>query len=351
MRKMASIRSIDNIEPITNADSIEVATVGGWKVVVKKGEFKTNDLVVYLEIDSWVPTSLAPFLSKGKEPKVFNGVEGERLRTVKLRGQISQGFLLPIDCTTISDGEGNVISVSEGDDVTEFLGIQKWERPLPTQLQGQAKGNFPSFIRKTDQERCQNLQKNIFVDWKDLEWEISLKLDGSSLTGYYNNGETGICSRNLELMDNDENSGNSFIQTFNSSGLKDAIKSIGRNVAVQGEMMGEKIQGNRENLTGTILFIFDVFDIDNQQYMTPQDRLEFINLLFKNGYTGDIAPILNSKTTLHNIGISNITDLLSFADGESINNPVREGVVFKCVTNGDISFKAISNKFLLKGGD
>ena len=351
MRKMASIRSIDNIEPITNADSIEVATVGGWKVVVKKGEFKTNDLVVYLEIDSWVPTSLAPFLSKGKEPKVFNGVEGERLRTVKLRGQISQGLLLPIDCTTISDGEGNVISVSEGDDVTEFLGIQKWERPLPTQLQGQAKGNFPSFIRKTDQERCQNLQKNIFVDWKDLEWEISLKLDGSSLTGYYNNGETGICSRNLELMDNDKNSGNSFIQTFNSSGLKDAIKSIGRNVAVQGEMMGEKIQGNRENLTGTILFIFDVFDIDNQQYMTPQDRLEFINLLIKNGYTGDIAPILNSKTTLHNIGISNITDLLSFADGESINNPVREGVVFKCVTNGDISFKAISNKFLLKGGD
>lgn len=351
MRKMASIRSIDNIEPITGADSIEVATVGGWKVVVKKGEFKTNDLVVYLEIDSWVPTSLAPFLSKGKEPKVFNGVEGERLRTVKLRGQISQGLLLPIDCTTISDGEGNVISVSEGDDVTEFLGIQKWERPLPTQLRGQAKGNFPSFIRKTDQERCQNLQKNIFVDWKDLEWEISLKLDGSSLTGYYNNGETGICSRNLELMDNDENSGNSFIQTFNSSGLKDAIKSIGRNVAVQGEMMGEKIQGNRENLTGTILFIFDVFDIDNQQYMTPQDRLEFINLLFKNGYTGDIAPILNSKTTLHNIGISNITDLLSFADGESINNPVREGVVFKCVTNGDISFKAISNKFLLKGGD
>lgn len=351
MRKMASIRSIDNIEPITNADSIEVATVGGWKVVVKKGEFKTNDLVVYLEIDSWVPTSLAPFLSKGKEPKVFNGVEGERLQTVKLRGQISQGLLLPIDCTTISDGEGNVISVSEGDDVTEFLGIQKWERPLPTQLQGQAKGNFPSFIRKTDQERCQNLQKNIFVDWKDLEWEISLKLDGSSLTGYYNNGETGICSRNLELMDNDKNSGNSFIQTFNSSGLKDAIKSIGRNVAVQGEMMGEKIQGNRENLTGTILFIFDVFDIDNQQYMTPQDRLEFINLLFKNGYTGDIAPILNSKTTLHNIGISNITDLLSFADGESINNPVREGVVFKCVTNGDISFKAISNKFLLKGGD
>lgn len=351
MRKMASIRSIDNIEPITGADSIEVATVGGWKVVVKKGEFKTNDLVVYLEIDSWVPTSLAPFLSKGKEPKVFNGVEGERLQTVKLRGQISQGLLLPIDCTTISDGEGNVISVSEGDDVTEFLGIKKWERPLPTQLQGQAKGNFPSFIRKTDQERCQNLQKNIFVDWKDLEWEISLKLDGSSLTGYYNNGETGICSRNLELMDNDENSGNSFIQTFNSSGLKDAIKSIGRNVAVQGEMMGEKIQGNRENLTGTILFIFDVFDIDNQQYMTPQDRLEFINLLFKNGYTGDIAPILNSKTTLHNIGISNITDLLSFADGESINNPVREGVVFKCVTNGDISFKAISNKFLLKGGD
>ncbi len=355
-RKLATIRQISEVRRIPDADKICAYVVDGWTVVDSIGKYSVNDLVVFCEIDSWIPSTVAPFLTKpGKFPKEYNGVEGERLRTVKLRGQISQGLLLPIDCTTISDtisgGEGNVISVSEGDDVTEFLGIQKWERPLPTQLQGQAKGNFPSFIRKTDQERCQNLQKNIFVDWKDLEWEISLKLDGSSLTGYYNNGETGICSRNLELMDNDENSGNSFIQTFNSSGLKDAIKSIGRNVAVQGEMMGEKIQGNRENLTGTILFIFDVFDIDNQQYMTPQDRLEFINLLFKNGYTGDIAPILNSKTTLHNIGISNITDLLSFADGESINNPVREGVVFKCVTNGDTSFKAISNKFLLKGGD
>ena len=355
-RKLATIRQISEVRRIPDADKICAYVVDGWTVVDSIGKYSVNDLVVFCEIDSWIPSTVAPFLTKpGKFPKEYNGVEGERLRTVKLRGQISQGLLLPIDCTTISDtisdGEGNVISVSEGDDVTEFLGIKKWERPLPTQLQGQAKGNFPSFIRKTDQERCQNLQKNIFVDWKDLEWEISLKLDGSSLTGYYNNGETGICSRNLELMDNDENSGNSFIQTFNSSGLKDAIKSIGRNVAVQGEMMGEKIQGNRENLTGTILFIFDVFDIDNQQYMTPQDRLEFINLLFKNGYTGDIAPILNSKTTLHNIGISNITDLLSFADGESINNPVREGVVFKCVTNGDISFKAISNKFLLKGGD
>ena len=351
-RKLATIRQISEVRRIPDADKICAYVVDGWTVVDSIGKYSVNDLVVYCEIDSWIPSTVAPFLTKpDKFPKEYNGVEGERLRTVKLRGQISQGLLLPIDCTTISDGEGTVISVSEGDDVTEFLGIQKWERPLPTQLQGQAKGNFPSFIRKTDQERCQNLQKNIFVDWKDLEWEISLKLDGSSLTGYYNNGETGICSRNLELMDNDENSGNSFIQTFNSSGLKDAIKSIGRNVAVQGEMMGEKIQGNRENLTGTILFIFDVFDIDNQQYMTPQDRLEFINLLFKNGYTGDIAPILNSKTTLHNIGISNITDLLSFADGKSINNPVREGVVFKCVTNGDISFKTISNKFLLKGGD
>ena len=351
-RKLATIRQISGVRRIPDADKICAYVVDGWTVVDSIGKYSVNDLVVYCEIDSWIPSTVAPFLTKpDKFPKEYNGVEGERLQTVKLRGQISQGLLLPIDCTTISDGEGNVISVSEGDDVTEFLGIQKWERPLPTQLRGQAKGNFPSFIRKTDQERCQNLQKNIFVDWKDLEWEISLKLDGSSLTGYYNNGETGICSRNLELKDNDENSGNSFIQTFNSSGLKDAIKSIGRNVAVQGEMMGEKIQGNRENLTGTILFIFDVFDIDNQQYMTPQDRLEFINLLFKNGYTGDIAPILNSKTTLHNIGISNITDLLSFADGKSINNPVREGVVFKCVTNGDISFKAISNKFLLKGGD
>jgi|SRR6056297_881963 len=97
MRKLASIRKISDIQPIEGADLIQVATVDGWKVVVKRGEFQVGDLVVYLEIDSWVPHELASFLSNGKEPREYNGVKGERLRTIKLRGQVSSGLLLKIE--------------------------------------------------------------------------------------------------------------------------------------------------------------------------------------------------------------------------------------------------------------
>jgi len=153
MRKLASIRRIDNILPIEGADAIECAVVGGWKVVVKKAEFIVGDLAVYFEIDSWIPTELAPFLSKGKSPREFQGIHGERLRTVKLRGQLSQGLLLPLESTCANiDSE-----LFEGLDVSFPLNIVKWEMPVPAQLAGQVKGNFPTVIPKTDQERVQNL--------------------------------------------------------------------------------------------------------------------------------------------------------------------------------------------------
>lgn len=126
-RKLATIRKIAAIEPIEGADAIEVAVVDGWKVVVKKGEFQVGSLAVYLEIDSWVPTELAPFLSKGKEPREYEGIKGERLRTVKLRGQLSQGLLLPLQ--TVYELPSTTNCDVLGDDVTEALGILKWERP------------------------------------------------------------------------------------------------------------------------------------------------------------------------------------------------------------------------------
>lgn len=180
MRKLATIRRIDEIRPIPEADAIECAVVGGWTVVVRKGEFKVGDLAIYIEIDSWVPHTIAPFLSKGHEPREYEGVIGERLKTAKLRGQISQGLLLPVEQEYIHDEDdvdyeelafiiskpgklneatgivesSTFIRVSEGQDVSEFLGIIKWDAPIPAQLAGQVKGNFPGFIRKTDQERC-----------------------------------------------------------------------------------------------------------------------------------------------------------------------------------------------------
>jgi RNA ligase (TIGR02306 family) len=165
-RKLASIRRINEILPIEGADLIEIAVVGGWYVIVKKGEYVANDLAVYFEIDSWIPYELAPFLSNGKEPREYNGVKGERLRSKKMRGVVSQGLLLKTDqlvfaveTKSIGPNSSAVLKIEnldyEGADLTEILGIQKWEKPLPSQLQGVAKGNFPTHIcPKTDAERC-----------------------------------------------------------------------------------------------------------------------------------------------------------------------------------------------------
>lgn len=174
MRKLATVETISEIKVHTNADSLELATIRGWQCVVLKGQFKPGDMVVFFEIDSWIPTEIAPFLSKGHEPRVYEGVRGERLRTVKLRGELSQGLVMPIsilDSKRILSSESLqwgvrtwneqwqdwdyiIVNGEPGADVTELLGIQKYEPPVPTQLAGNTKGNFPSFIRKTDQERC-----------------------------------------------------------------------------------------------------------------------------------------------------------------------------------------------------
>ena len=190
MRKLATIRKIDALNPIDGADAIECATVGGWKVVVKKGEYTVGDLAVYCEIDSWIPTELAAFLSKGKEPREFEGIKGERLRTVKLRGQLSQGLLLPLE-PTCANIESELI---EGLDVSLPLNIVKWEMSMNAQLAGMARGNFPSVIPKTDQERAQNLvQEIVGAIEAGMKFEITEKLEGSSMTCYLIDGEFGVC--------------------------------------------------------------------------------------------------------------------------------------------------------------
>lgn len=108
-RKLASIQRIEEIKDIENADAIQAYRVLGWWVVDRKGQHKVGDLVIYLEIDSWVPYELAPFLSKGQEPREYNGVKGERLRTIKLRGTTSQGLLLKTeDCFDVLRIEGKM---------------------------------------------------------------------------------------------------------------------------------------------------------------------------------------------------------------------------------------------------
>ena len=348
MRKLASIRKIADIQPIKDADAIEVAVVDGWKVVVKRGEYSIGDLAVYLEIDSWVPHELAPFLTKNQEPREYNGVKGERLRTVKLRGQVSQGLLLNIKDVLqfnfdmqrwIAKPFGLIVmpDPDEGSDLTEVLGIQKWEPEIPAQLQGQVRGLFPtSLIPKTDQERIQNCFPEIQAKG-DVTYEVTMKLDGTSCTIFRWEGELRVCSRNLELKINEENKDNTFV----AMALKYA-GSIIDGFAFQFELMGPGIQGNREEFKEHRAFVFDIFDIKEQKYLNPKNRRRWCQELAL-----EHVPVFGTSMPAPR----NVEEGLALAEGPSITHKIREGLVWKCNEDPSFSFKTISNQFLLKGGD
>lgn len=341
MRKMATIRRIDELNPIEGADKIEVATVGGWKVVCQKGLYEVGDLAVYCEIDSFIPNTVAPFLTKdGHYPKTYEGIEGERLRTIKLRGQISQGLLMPLAEIT-KHFLHPVVHFSDGEDVSELLGIVKYEPPVSAQLAGVAKGNFPIQIPKTDQERCQNLKKEIAAAASAGKvFEITEKLDGSSMTVYMIDGVFGVCSRNLDLK---ESEGNSFWKVARELNLENKMRILGDNIAIQGELIGEGIQKNPYGIKGQKFYVFDMYDIKLGEYLKPEDcRINAEQLEL------DHCPVINAVATTP----ESIDELLSMAEGKSLlnNKTEREGLVFKA-RDGSFSFKAISNKFLLKNGD
>ena len=161
-RKLVTIQKISDLKPIENADAIECAGVLGWHVVVKKGEFKIGDPCVYFEIDSLLPVvSEFAFLSKSGVKKSYadgKEYEGYRLKTIRLRGQISQGLCLPISILDgkkyPTDSRKNPV-YQTGTDVTSLLGVVKYEPVIPANLSGQAKGLFPGFIPKTDETRIQ----------------------------------------------------------------------------------------------------------------------------------------------------------------------------------------------------
>ena len=344
---MATIRVIDEINPIPDADAIEVATVGGWKVVVKKGEFTVGDLAVYCEIDSWIPTELAPFLSKGKEPREFEGVKGERLRTVKLRGQLSQGLLLPFTAKMAIDigaGPDARFTDYEGVDVSELLSIVKWEMPMNAQLAGMARGNFPSQIPKTDQERVQNLKREIAQAAEDgLKFEVTEKLEGSSMTVYLIDGVFGVCSRNLDLK---ETEGNTLWEVSRRDNIEAKMRAVptGGDFAIQGELIGPGIQGNIYKLSKPEFRVFDVYNISGGFYMNPADRRDLIEMM---GLLH--VPVMMTGLSLVD-KYKAVEDILELADAKSvmgdITGPWREGIVFKQV-DGGMTFKAISNKYLL----
>lgn len=348
-RKLASIRRINDIADIPGSDFLVVVTVDGWSVVTQKSnEFKINDLVVYFETDSVLPEREEfEFLRDRCYVSAERSVNGAgfRLKTIRLRGQISQGLILPIN--SLYKALLGTNDWYEGQDLTEILGVVKYEKPLPANLAGKARGNFPTFIPKTDQERIQNCFRTFQNKWIDHHWEVTMKLDGSSFTAYYrthpdvDGGQFGVCSRNLDLQ---ETEGNAFWQAARKYDLENKMRKLGRSLAIQGELMGPGIQGNKENLSQLELFVFDVYDIDRQSYLSADDRYTIVNMLGLNH-----VPIERDCMKFE----TNVTkdELLAYADGPSLNAKFREGLVFKSRTDPNVSFKAISNKWLLKFED
>jgi RNA ligase (TIGR02306 family) len=260
--------------------------------------------------------------------------EGFRLRTIKLRGQVSQGLIISIN-ELLKYGV-SADDVYEGLDVSGMLGIIKYEPPILAELAGKVKGLFPSFIPKTDEERVQNLSSE-YVSWKDQTFYVTEKLDGSSATYYIKDGEFGVCSRNLELL---ETEGNTFWKVARDLDLENKMKSVGINFSIQGELIGEGIQGNPYKIKGQTVKFFNLYDIDIKDYY----NLEYFEKIIKEEMSLDTVPILDRNFKLP----ENVEEILKYADAISVLNPTfdREGVVIRS-HDRKISFKVISNKFLL----
>ena len=325
MRKLATVRKIAEIKAIPEADLIVAYRVDGWWVVDKKDHYSVGDLVVYVEPDAWVPHELAPFLSKGKEPSEYEGVKGERLRTVRLKKQLSQGLLLPT--TSL---------YAEGDDVTEFFGIVKWEPKLPAQLAGDARGLFPSVVPKTEAERIQNLAGT----WDELrkhKFEVTEKMHGSSCSFYLDlEQDFHVCSRNLDLKPSETNAYWKAATKYNVQ--QNMIKHGLAGLALQGEILGEGLNGNQYKL-GLEFFLFSIYDVQQGKYLDAYAREEICAML---GIQH--VPVLQLD-----VSELNVEQALVAAEGKSkVNGSEREGLVLKSQEDTSVIVKIISNRWLLK---
>lgn len=347
-RKLASIQRVLHIEPIAGADAIELARIGGWGCVTKKGEFKVGDLGVFLEIDA-VPPDRKPFRflwqRKPKEGEIASESTERpgnfRLRTMRLRGALSQGLLLPLSAFDLG-------KVSEGDDLTERLEITKYEPPVNAMRGGGSdfRAPFPGFIPKTDEMRVQSVPA-VLDEMRGLPYVATLKYDGSSATFCIDprDGEFHACSRNQSVQEGDN-------FTWRAARKYDLEATLRRqpNFAIQGELCGPGIQKNRLGLGEIALFVFGVYDIENARFL-PHDAMR--GWAQENGLT-PVEEVETGEFFAHSQD-----SLLRLAEGKYAGTSnEREGIVIRprqetvsAALAGRLSFKAISNRFLLKEGD
>lgn len=355
-RKLASVQRILKVEKHPNADSLDICTVLGWKTITKRDEFKEGDLCVYIEIDSILPSDNLMFdFLKNKDGKM------QRIRTIKLRGQISSGIIFPLNILNHTEDYGSLVfcdyrdgepfwrKIEEGLDVTDFLEVIKYEPEIPAQLRGKIKGNRPDFIPRTDETRIQSLGNELLSKYFGIECFVTEKLDGTSASYFFKDGQYGVCSRNLMYQEDDTNTYSTISRNLN---MREKLEKYGKNIVVQGEIIGPGIQGNKYKLSKPEFYAFNVYSINEMKFMSFNEfKKVCADLELKT------VPIINEELSLP----TDIDRILLMADGESKLCPgvLREGIVIrplieimdgneKLSYNGRLTFKVISNKFLLE---
>lgn len=403
-RKLVTVRRVSAVRPIAGADRIEAVTVDGWTCVAKVGCFHQDDLALFFEIDSFLPATDPRWAYLEQKFITYDGTRGFRVRSIKIRGQISQGILTTLDefpevaarraeleaqlldsgadTATTESVDGMLLSKESFEDV---LGVRKYDTATASESKkwedkNGANENTPSpeFIPRTDQERVQNLKPGTLEMWHDEIFQETTKMDGTSMTVYFvrnssplfgrlpalpnqdaegeppvtgnrrgdavqPNGRVGVCSRRMEKW---ENRGGHFWAAARHHELPRKLSALGRNIAVQGELCGSTIQGNFEGFpAGTHdFFVFTIWDMDARRYLVPME-------------TEDLAVRILGLRHVPVVGYgplrcfgSTVDDFLARAEGFGLNGRKREGIVLKHI-DGQFGFKAISNSYLLKHGE
>ena len=355
--KLASIERILEIKDIDGADRIQAARVLGYWTVIKRGEFKVGDLCVFHMPDTIVDIE--------KFPEAYSILKEPRLKVIKLRKQVSQGLALPIIkfasampslaalYESLEDKYSESLNPVIGADVSEFIGIKKYEKPIPECMKGITKGNFPGFIPKTDENNLRSYPAILGNLYAEEEVYVTVKIDGQSSTYYWHDDKFGVCSRNLELVFNENNG---FWKNAAKHNIEDALtdysKITGKSWALQGESYGPGIQGNKTGVAELSFAAFALYNITDA-YIASLD--EFWN--FCQTYEIPSVYKLEHSGKLEKLG-KNIDELLDKVNGQCYNNgSPAEGLVFRAARRipyadlRDLSGKIISEKFALKYGE
>ena len=356
MRKLASVQKIWKTEPIEGADRIELVHVLGWQVVAKKGEFKEGDYCVYFEIDSFLPIDPRfEFLrsSSYKNSELLG--EGFRLKTQKLRGEISQGLVMP--CSDFPElwydpiEKMNSVVPTEGQDVTRLLGVRKWEIPEMATTGGTVIGELPSDVPHTDETRIQ-ANPGLLEEFSGLEYYISTKMDGSSHSISIDENGFHVTGHNYEYKD-DDTSG--FYRLVKKRDYKDKVTAWMvshpevKTITLQGEYCGPGVQKNPLKLQSPEWYVFTI-RINGKR--VGLDEME--SILAALGPSFKMVPIEEKAFDLPS-KYPTVDALLERAVGNYESGNRKEGIVIRPVEpvwsksiKAELSMKVINNKYLLK---